>query len=132
METKRIYISGGKWITHYEPHDMPGGMVRVAYALTPTDGSGNLVDGEYRGLVPVEGILRIVYGGESLHGYAINQTLVDYKVEFLEEENKEYLAGFKRGFLGKRQTTGDYFEKQSLVWKDAYQNGRYWRMQARK
>jgi hypothetical protein len=125
MQTKTIFVRDNQWITGYEAHDMPGSHIRVAYSIEPTRGSDPLKDGEYKGFVLENGILRIVYGGEYYAGNIINHSFLDYKIAFLEDENDEYLAGYKRGFLGKRRASSNYVYNQSAVWRDGYQTAQY-------
>lgn len=104
---------------------MPNSHIRVVYSVEPVNGSDPLPDGEYKGFVPEDGILRIVYGGEYYAGAIINHSFSDYKIKFLTEENDEYLAGYKRGFLGKRRASSNYVFNQSLTWRDGYQTAQY-------
>lgn len=119
----KVHVVNGFWHTYYEPISMPGSMVRVLYSVSPVSGSDPLRDGSYNALIPQEGILRIVTGGEYFNGTTINYSFSDYKVKFLEEENNEFLKGYTRAYTGKRKATNDFFSKQSLHWQDGYRSG---------
>jgi hypothetical protein len=128
-ETRRIPIQGGFWQSAYEPNDMPGGCIHTRYQLEPISGDAVPSNGDYRGFVPVTGLLRLVSGGEWCGGSMINQTLRDYRITFDEAYHAEYLAGFTRAYKGKRKLARRHLETKSALWREAYLNGLYWRDQ---
>jgi hypothetical protein len=112
MQTRTIFIRDGFWNSCYEPYDLPGAYCRTRYAITPTDGSSLPSNGEYKGFVPVDNLLRLVSGGEYFGGSMINQLCRDFTIVFDEAFHDEYRAGIERGYKGKR---GDQAERESLV-----------------
>lgn len=131
MQTELIIISQGKLVRGYEDSAIGNQYIRTYWDVTPVDGSPVLPDGHYRGIFLGDGKMRIVYGGEYLNGYMMNQSLQDYKIEFKEKENEEYREGFKRGYLGKRAVTWGKFERETTMWREGYQSGRYQKTQAK-
>lgn len=130
MQTELIIISQGLLVRGYEDSFIDNQYIRTLWDVTPVDGSSALPDGHYRGIFLGEGKMRILYGGEYHAGAMINHSTQDYKIEFKEKENEEYREGFKRGYLGKRATTWRRFERESAMWCDGYQSGRYYRKQS--
>jgi hypothetical protein len=128
-ESRRISIQGGFWQSAYEADDMPGSCIHTRYYLEPISGEAVPRDGDYRGFVPVTGLLRLVSGGEWCGGFMINQTLRDYRFTFDEAYHEEYLAGFSRAYKGKRKLARRHLETKSVLWREAYLNGLYWRDQ---
>ena len=128
-ETRRIPIQGGFWQSAYEANHMPGSCIHTRYRLEPISGDAVPSDGDYRGFVPVTDLLRLVSGGEWCGGSMINQTLRDYRITFDEAYHDEYLAGFTRAYKCKRKLAARHFETKSVLWREAYQNGLYWRDQ---
>jgi hypothetical protein len=128
-ETRRISIQGGFWQSAYEVSAMPGSCIHTRYRLEPANGYPIPLDGEYKGFVPVTGLLRLVSGGEWAYGMVMNQTFYDYHVVFDEDYHDEYLAGFTRAYKGKRKLASRYLERKSALWLEAYHNGLYWRRQ---
>ena len=128
-KTRRIPIQGKFWQSAYEPSNMPGSCIHTRYELEPISGDAVPSDGDYRGFVPVTGLLRLVSGGEWCSGSMINQTLRDYRITFDEAYHDEYLAGFTRAYKGKRKLARRHLETKSALWREAYQNGLYWRDQ---
>ena len=125
MNTELIIISQGLLVRGYEDYSIGNQYVRTLWDVVPVDGSSVLADGHYRGLFLGDGKMRIVHGGEYFAGTTINHSLADYIISFKEKENDEYREGFKRGFLGKRQTTFSRFNRESEMWREGYQSGRY-------
>lgn len=113
----------------YEDSSIDNQYIRTLWDVEPVDGSSALPDGHYRGIFLGEGEMRIVYGGEYLNGYMMNQSFQDYKIEFREEDNEQYREGFKRGYMGKRATSWSRFERESTMWREGYQSGRSCRKQ---
>lgn len=122
--TQTVFISEGMWHSAYEPYDMPGTWCRTRYSLTAKDGGGVPKNGRYKGLVPTEGILRLVSGGEFLGGSTINQDLRDFDIEFDDKYHDDYKAGLVRGYRGKRACSDGFFCRQSQAWQEGYREGR--------
>jgi len=120
-----IFISGGKWITHWEDSKLPGSFIRFTYTIVPGPGFGVPSDGTHKGFVTCEGKLRLVSGGEHYHGAVINHNIIDFG--FVEDgaDNEEYEKGYRRRFEGKRKATFNYFCKQSQQWRDGYRTANY-------
>lgn len=125
MQTELVIISQGKLVRGYEDSSVGNQFIRTLWDVTPVDGASPLPDGHYRGLFLGDGKMRIVYGGEYYAGSMVNQSLEDYRIEFREGDNEQYREGFKRGFLGKRQTTLSRFDRESAMWREGYREGRY-------
>lgn len=120
-----IFISGGKWITHWEDSKLPGSFIRFTYTIVPGPGFGMPSDGTHKGFVTCEGKLRLVSGGEHYCGEVINHNIIDFG--FVEDgaDNEEYEKGYRRRFEGKRKATFNYFCKQSQQWREGYQMANY-------
>lgn len=103
---------------------MPGTWCRTRYNLVAKDGGGLPKDGRYKGLVPTEGTLRLVSGGECFGGSTINQDLRDFDFEFDDTYHDDYRAGLVRGYRGKRACPDRFFCKQSQAWQEGYREGR--------
>jgi hypothetical protein len=124
MQTQTIFIRDGFWNSCYEPYDLPGAYCRTRYAITPTDGSSLPSNGEYKGFVLVDNLLRLVSGGEYFGGSMMNQLCRDFTIVFDEAFHDEYRAGIERGYKGKRGVHWNYFCKCSEAWRDGYLEGR--------
>lgn len=130
MQTELIIISQGMLVRGYEDSAIGNQYIRTYWDVAPIDGSPTLPDGQYRGIFLGDGKMRIVYGGEYLAGSVINQICEDYLISFREKDNEEYRKGFERGYMGKRAVTWGKFERESAMWREGYQSGRYYRQQA--
>lgn len=124
METRVIFIREGYWYCVDDYWSIPGLYVRKRFKLAPTDGGSVPRDGQYRGFVPVQNLLRIVWGGEYFCGATINQSFLDFQLEFDDEYYDTYLAGLLRGYNGKRACHYNYFIEKPLLWRDGYEDGR--------
>ena len=128
METRSIFISQGFWHTCYEPYDMPGATCSVRYVVIPQDGGAPLADKTYKGLVPFDGTLRIVSGGEYCNGSMVNHNIRDFSIVFDDKYHDEYYAGLVRGYKGKRACSFDVFARRSQTWGEGYRQGRQARL----
>ena len=120
-QLQTVFISGGKWVTHWEDSKLPGSFIKVAYTIKPEPGFGMPSDGTHKGFVTLEGKLRLITGGEYYGGVVINHNIIDYGFVEDDADNSEYEKGYRRRFEGKRKASYSYFCKQSQQWRDGYQ-----------
>lgn len=124
MELQRLYFSEGHWLAGDYHWRIRNVFVPSRYKLIPIDGAPDPSNGEHKGFIVRESILRIVWGGDYYAGMMMNQQFADYKLEHCKEEYDAFEAGLLRGYEGERGCRDSYISKQSKDWIFGYRAGR--------
>lgn len=123
MELQKLYFSQGHWLAGDYHWRIRNAFVPSRYKLIPIDGAPAPADGQHKGFILRDGVLRVVWGGEYYGGNIINPQFADYQLEHLREEYDQFEAGLIRGYDGKRRCSDSYLCRQSGDWREGYKEG---------
>lgn len=124
MQLQRLYFSDGHWLAGDYHWRIRNAFVPSRYKLIPIDGAPNPSNGDHKGFIVRESVLRVVWGGEHYSGITINYQFADYELEHCKKEYDDFEAGLLRGYEGKRGCRDSYIGKQAKDWIFGYQEGR--------
>lgn len=122
--TQRVSIQRGKLVTYYEPHDLPGALIRVEFQVYDEKGAP-LTQGDYDGV----GVIVEIPGNRDRHEVILGDphrkaTLTVYTADKRPtRESDDYDRGYRRGFVARRSVSGTVADRWSAAELDGWQVG---------